>query len=157
MTVPEEYKKTVKSALNMLAYAENTKKGLVQKLKQKGYSPESIKFTIEYLEEKRLLNEERYLFRLVENLAKVKGYGEKRIKMELIHKGFSESSLRNGLEDALLQVDFDEVCYNFAKKVYNGDREKTFGKLIRHGHSYERAARVLTQLENEFYQNNDPE
>lgn len=152
MTVPEEYKKTVKSALNMLAYAENTKKGLAQKLKQKGYSAESVEFTIEYLEQKRLLDEERYLFRLVENLARVKGYGEKRIKMELIHKGFSSETLQNGLEDALLQVDFDEVCYNLAKKIYNGDREKTYAKLIRHGHSYERAARVLKQLEAELYQ-----
>lgn len=149
MTVPEEYKKTVKSALNMLAYAENTKKGLSQKLKQKGYSPESIEFTLEYLVEKRLLDEERYLYRLVENLAKAKGYGEKRIKMELIQKGFSEELVRNKLEDAFEQVDFDWVCYSLCKKIYNGDREKIFAKLVRYGHSYDRVAKSIKQVEAE--------
>ena len=55
MTVPEEYKKTVKSALNMLAYAENTKKALADKLKTKGYSPESVEFAVEYVVGKKLL------------------------------------------------------------------------------------------------------
>lgn len=154
MTVPEEYKKTVKSALNMLAYAENTKKGLAQKLKQKGYSVESIEFTLEYLMGKRLLDEERYLFRLVENLARVKGYGEKRIKMELIHKGFSAEILQNRLEDALAQVDFDKVCYNLTRKVYSGDREKAYAKLMRYGHKSETIAKALKQAEDDSAEDN---
>ena len=146
MQIPEEYKKTVKSALNMLAYAENTKKGLENKLLAKGYSPESVEFALEYVESKRLLDEKRYFYRLVETLAKGKCYGERRIRMELIHKGFDPLLISECFNDALSILELDDICFSFALKNYKGDREKLYAKLIRMGHPSERAVRVCKKI-----------
>ena len=55
--IPEEYKKTVKSALNMLAYSECTANQLEKKLYAKGYSDESIEFAVSYVIQRGYLDE----------------------------------------------------------------------------------------------------
>ena len=44
--IPDDYKRTVKAAFNVLAYGDNTARMLEEKLKNKGFSQESIEYSV---------------------------------------------------------------------------------------------------------------
>ena len=73
--IPDDYKRTVKAAFNVLAYGDNTARMLEEKLKNKGFSQESIEFSVNYMRQRGYINEMRYLRRLVDQLANQKYYG----------------------------------------------------------------------------------
>ncbi len=133
--IPEEYKKTVKSALNMLAYSECTANHLEKKLLAKGYTTESVEYALEYVIKRGYLNEARYLERLFEQLAYSKLYGPHRIAVEVYKKGFSLSLVRVNLVEHLKDVDFSENCIKLARKNFRSDKNKLFEYLVRAGYS----------------------
>lgn len=141
--IPEEYKKTVKSALNMLAYSDCTANHLEKKLASKGYSSESIEFAVSYAIQRGYLNEERYLERFIEQLANIKLYGLNRIALEIYKKGFSLALVRDNLGEFIKDIDFEANCLKLAKKNKRNDRNKLYEYLIRAGHSGTHAAKAV--------------
>lgn len=133
--IPEEYKKTVKSALNMLAYGECTANQLEKKLSMKGYSPDSIEFTVDYVITRGYLNERRYLERLIDQLANQKLYGINRIALEIYKKGFSLALVRDNLGEFVSNIDFKENCLKLALKSKKPDKNRMYEYLVRAGHS----------------------
>lgn len=141
--IPEEYKKTVKSALNMLAYSECTANQLEKKLYAKGYSGESIEFAVSYVIQRGYLDEKRYLERYFEQLAQSKLYGLNRIALEIYRKGFSISLVRDNLGELIKNVDFEANCIKLAQKSKRTDRNKLYEYLIRAGYSGPHAAKAV--------------
>lgn len=133
--IPQEYERALKSALNMLAYAECTSKSLREKLAKKGYEKEAIDFCLDYVINRGFLDEKRYLERFVEYLATKKMYGKRRIGLEIYKKGFSTPLVRQNLPYLLEEYDFGDIAFAAAKKLKKDDREKLFAALIRLGHS----------------------
>ena len=128
--------RALKSALNILAYAECTEQTLRQKLLDKGYPEESTEFAVDYMLKHRYLDEKRYLYRLVEYLGNVKLYGRRRIAMQVRLKGFSSDTLAYHLEDALSRLDERENCKKALPKVRKTDDKKTVEALMRRGFLY---------------------
>ena len=128
--------RALRSALNILAFAECTEKTLRKKLHDKGYSPESADFAVDYMLKHRYLDEKRYLFRMVEYLGNSRLYGRRRICMQVKEKGFSASTLSLYLEDALSQVKERENCRLALSKVQKDDPRKTVEALLRRGFLY---------------------
>ena len=144
--IPEIHKKAVRSALNMLAYADCTAKQLERKLLDKGYSHESAEFAVEYTIRRGYLNELRYLERFVENLANNKLYGLKRIALEIYKKGFAINLVRDNLGDCIKNIDFSENCLKLARKSGKTDRGKLYEYLIRQGHDSAHAAKAVKSV-----------
>lgn len=128
--------RALKSALNILAFAETTESGLKRKLTDKGYSPEDIEFAVMYMVKHRYLDEKRYLFRLVEYLGNTKLYGKRRIAMQVKQKGFSQKTLSLWLYDALDCVNDVENCKKVLPKVKKDTDKKTVEALLRRGFVY---------------------
>ena len=141
--IPEEYKKTVKSALNMLAYADCTANQLEKKLAAKGYSAQSIEFAVEYVIQRGYLNEKRYLERFIDQLATTKLYGLNRIALEIYKKGFSLALVRDNLGEFIKDIDFEANCIELAKKNKRSDRNKLYEYLIRAGHTSAHASKAV--------------
>ena len=137
------------SALNILAYAECTEKGLRQKLEKKGYAQESIDFAVDYMQKHRYLNEKRYLFRLVEYLGNTRLYGRRRIAMTLKEKGFAPETISDHLDAALQQIDERNNCRLALPKVKKDSPKKTIDALLRRGFLYGDIKAVMSEIEDD--------
>jgi regulatory protein len=131
-----EEERALKTALNILAYAECTEKTLRQKLSDKGYEEESVEFAVDYMIKHRYLDEKRYIFRIVQYLGNVKLYGKRRIVMQVKQKGFSADTVSLYLEEAIASLDERENCRKALEKVHKNDYKKTVDALLRRGFLY---------------------
>lgn len=148
----------VKKALDILAYGDNSKKRLSDKLRQRGFEREISEEAAEYVEKMGLVDERRQLSHLVEQLI-AKGYGPSRIKQELIKKGISSDIISDELDDILSEVDFDLLLEKLIRKkvdlsLIDGSlcgrkyREKVIASMFRYGYSSDMTRRILRELEN---------
>ncbi len=128
--------RALKTAMNILAYAETTESTLEKKLLDKGYSKEDTEYALAYMIKHRYLDEKRYLFRLVEYLGNTKLYGKRRIAMQVKQKGFSQKTLSMWLSDALDCVSDVENCKKALPKVKKDTDKKTVEALMRRGFIY---------------------
>lgn len=128
--------KAVRRALNIIAYAPNTEAQLTEKLLARGHGPGSVKEAIAYLRKKGYIDERAHLYRLVEQLGNVRGYGRSRIFQALKQKSFNDALIDECFEDACAQVDFGSAC---AKKIAadkRTDKDKILTSLRRYGYDY---------------------
>ena len=128
--------RALRSALNILAYAECTEKSLRQKLLDKGYDEESVEFSVDYMIKHRYLDEKRYIFRMVEYLGNVKLYGRRRIAVQVKQKGFSSETVSCYFEQAISSIDERENCRKALQKIQKDDPKKTVDALLRRGFLY---------------------
>jgi len=160
----EQLKQAIKTGLNILGYSDNTEQQVYDKLLKKGYDDDVASAAIEYLIEKRYLNEERYLKRAIVYLADNKLYGQRRIFDELRRKGFSRESLENA---DFSEIDFPENCAKlilkrrknhkayasdeYSYEEYRNELQKEYAALIRYGFSGDdirKAYKILKAEEN---------
>ena len=144
--------KALKSALNILAYAECTESALRQKLLDKGNSPESVQFATDYVIKHRYLDEKRYLFRLVEYAGNVSLYGRRRILMQLRYKGFSKDVIDACFDEAMAHVTEDENCRKALSRMRGKSEKQALDALVRRGFSYDTAKRALRADDEEEYE-----
>ena len=126
--------KAVRSALNMLDYADNTEKRLREKLFHKGYSTDEVDFAIEYAKKMDYLNESRFLEAFIYSLANTKLYGKRRIIQELYVKGFTREVIS---EADFSEIDFTANCFKRLRMTKNNysDTRKLYAALLRYGYS----------------------
>ena len=144
-----EQERALKTALNILAYAETTESVLRQKLLDKGYSSHSTEYAVAYMVKHRYLDEKRYLFRLVEYLGNVKLYGKRRIAMQVKQKGFSAKTLSVWMEEALELVDEVNNCCKVIPKLQKETDKKTVEALLRRGFIYSDIRTAMQKMNNE--------
>lgn len=144
-----ENERALGTALNILAYAECTESTLRKKLHDKGYTPESAQFAIDYVLKHRYLDEKRYLYRLVEYLSNTRLYGRRRIAMTLKEKGFSQKIVSLYFEDALSCVNERENCKKALCKIKKDSYKKTVDALLRRGFLYGDIKAALAEMSNE--------
>lgn len=137
--------KAIRSALNILDYADNTEKKLREKLFRKGYSADETDIACEYAKKMDYLNEDRFLEVMVYSLANTKLYGKRRIVQELYVKGFRR--------DVIAKADFSEIDFSancrkrikMTKKNYS-DVRKLYAALLRYGFSSDEIKEALRSL-----------
>lgn len=96
-------RRAITSAMNILAYADNTERRLREKLARKSFTPEEIDAAVRYVTDNGYLREDAMLARAAEYLAEKKLLGKSRICVELINKGFSR--------DKIISIDFSEFDF----------------------------------------------
>ncbi len=125
----------IKTAISLLAYKENTKKELLEKLIDRGYSKEDAAQAVCFTVQKRYLNEERYFMRFVQSSAENKHFGKRRIIQDARRKGFADETIKKCGSDAVRQVDFDDECYKTLCRYNRCPKEKIVPTLLRRGYT----------------------
>ncbi len=151
--IPEDpekaYAAALKTAMNIVAYKDNTLSQLREKLSDRGYSSETVDGVCSYMVGKGFINDGRMIYRFARNLAVNKLYGKKRIMAEISRKNFSSDAVENFSFDneELEEVDFSVICLRLLKKRGGEKDDKTFAALMRYGHSVSDIKRAYAMLE----------
>jgi regulatory protein len=135
-TLRSDLEKARASALASLVMREHSVKELHDKLTRKEYEPESIEIVIEECLKDNYLNDQRFAEIFWRSRAR-KGFGPKKILMELNQKGISsEMAHDTSIQD---ELDFEEVVKAIYQKKYKGTEIKDFkDKLKRQNYLYQR-------------------
>ncbi len=149
---PEQaYAAALKTAMNIVAYKDNTLYQLREKLTERGYSEKTVDDVCDYMMSKGYVNDTRMIFRYARSLAMGKLYGKRRIMKELTLKRFTKEAYDafSFDEGELEDVDFVEVCLKLLKKRGGQRDEKTYAALMRYGHSPSDIREAYKRLLNE--------
>ena len=118
------HKNALNSALRILTPREHSKYELVQKLKQRGFSRQDIDAAITSCERFDYINDERTAQVYIRQL-KRKGYGKKRIQLELNKKGLKGARIQSILDQSVSETDEREGADRVLKKnIKRFEREK---------------------------------
>jgi len=144
-----------KTALNIVARADNTEAALRRKLRDRGYQEDHIEEALALLMKEGLLNDIRHFERKAVYYADVCLYGKGRIRLELIKKGFSRSLIDERLDEVLEGIDFCENACRLALKKKMSPPEtkqdvmKIAASLQRYGYSASEIRFAIEKLRTE--------
>ena len=112
------------TALRILTPRDHSKYELVQKLKQRGFSSKDIDDAISACEPFDYINDDRTATVYIRQL-KRKGYGKKRIQLELNKKGLMGARIQGILDQSVSETDELEGAARILKKnIKRFEREK---------------------------------
>jgi len=135
-------------ALKILEKRDVSRKMLIDKLTEKGISEADAEEVADRLTELRVIDDERYAGLVVRHYA-AKGYGERRIKEELYHRGVPREYRETALEEMPEQ---DETLERFIRSRLRGaepsqeNLKKIMNALLRRGHSWEDIHAAVEQV-----------
>ena len=138
-------------ALQLVSQRQMSAKELSRKLRDKGADEETAVYCVQWILERGLIDEERYAAAIVRHYA-AKGYGEGRMRQELIRRGVP----RELWEDALEQMPEDTTKLDrlVASKLRDPeDRDavrKLSASLYRRGYSGEEIRMALERARASF-------
>ena len=121
-------KRALNSALRILTRRDHSRHELVLKLKQRGFSSEEIDHAVSACEEYDYINDRRTAKVYIRQL-KRKGYGKKRIQLELKKKGLRGDCILNILDESVSETDESEGAERIlTKNLKRFEREKDVQK-----------------------------
>jgi len=143
-------KKALDTALRILTRRDHSRYELVQKLKQRGFSRADIDDAVASCERFDYINDERTLQVYIRQL-KHKGYGKKRIQLELKKKGFRSSHIQGILNQAVSETDeMDGAERIFKKNLKRFEREpealKRRAKIYRFLHARGFSPAIIAEM-----------
>jgi regulatory protein len=149
----DEYQFAKKSALDFLAYRIRSRKEIVDKLKAKKISAETIEKTIAHIEKLGLINDEEFAKLLVQSSTGKNPSGKSVIRQKLYKKGISKDIIEkvitetfNEKKELTLVLD---IFSKYKKKLAGLDkihkRKKMFEHLARKGFDFDIINEVLNQ------------
>tara|TARA_R110000796_G_scaffold252554_2_gene387599 strand:- start:5927 stop:6370 length:444 start_codon:yes stop_codon:yes gene_type:complete len=128
LETPQEARR---SALDLLARREHSRREMLRKLQQRGASPAVCEATLDQLEEDGLLSDERFCEAYIHARSQ-RGIGPQRLREELRERGVAEQLVEQYLQ--ALQRDWMETAQQvFAKRFPEGPARdaKERGKQLR--------------------------
>ena len=135
----DELEKAKQKGLLILGYGAYSASAVKSKLRARGFSEEIAEAAVEYLIEKKYIDEKRDATRLCESLVKKK-YGKRRILSAISAKGYGEEALF-AAEEFLETVDFVELCREAIKVKLRqipedrSEMQKAIAKLVALGYN----------------------
>ncbi len=110
-----DYQRALNSALRILTGRDHSRYELVQKLKQRGFSPDIIEKVVLECQRLDYVDDNRTSRVYIRQLMR-KGYGAKRIRVELERKGLSERPDQGVISQMISDIDELEVAGRIIKK-----------------------------------------
>ena len=147
---------TKTKALRMLDRRDYSRAELVKKLVEKGESPEDAEAVANRLAELGVVDDKRYAALVVRQYAG-KGYGERRVRMELQRRGVPRELLDEALaempaqDDALLTLLRRKLGDSFDR----ADIKRATDALARKGYGWDEIASALQRLRDELDETDD--
>lgn len=144
-----EAKAAREKAVYYLQFSGKTENELRKKLAEKGFSPASVDYAIDFVKKYRYLDDESYTRRFIEKNGKKKS--RKQMMYELSQKGVSREVLELVLED--MPVDEEtQILAILEKRGFAGadasreEKQKISAYLARKGFSYDAITTALIQF-----------
>lgn len=145
-------KEALQRAIYMLSLQDRCEMEIIKFLKKQHYADSIIKYVLDRLKSLSLLDDKRYIERHISNRLAT-GYGEQRIIVDLIKKGFNKSTIESALQNGIYEEEAFSRAVEYAKKYserfdtldYN-NKQKIKMALIRRGFSYDIANKALDKL-----------
>lgn len=127
----------VKRGISLLSYSASSKRGLVQRLGQKGVKREIAADAVEYIAECGYINEQAQAEAVAAELAK-RLYGRMRIRNDMYVKGYDSAVIDAAIDEC--EIDFVELCRRRIEQMGGMEifenkmtRAKAISSLVRHG------------------------
>lgn len=117
-----------KQAVKLLARREHSRLELERKLDQRSYDRDTIAAALDELEEAGFIDAERFAESYV-RLRAEKGYGPKRIRLELGERGIGGADAAAALENA--EIDWAESARDVRAKRFGEPVPETFNERAR--------------------------
>lgn len=144
-----EERRAREKALYLLEYRSHSKKELADKI-SRTTSREAAEAAVEKMEELGLMNDESYARQLASSLLERKGYGVRRARQEMLHKGID----RELVEEILLETapDPEEKLREIVERKYQRQLQdekgyrRTVAALQRLGYGWEDIKSVLEEF-----------
>lgn len=145
-------KEALQRAIYMLSLQDRCEMEIIKFLKKQHYADSIIKYVLDRLKSLSLLDDKRYIERHISNRLAT-GYGEQRIIVDLIKKGFNKSTIESALQNGIYEEEAFSRAVEYAKKYsdrfdtldYN-NKQKIKMALIRRGFSYDIANKTLDKI-----------
>ena len=145
-------KEALQRAIYMLSLQDRCEMEIIKFLKKQHYADSIIKYVLDRLKSLSLLDDKRYIERHISNRLAT-GYGEQRIIVDLIKKGFNKATIESALQNGIYEEEAFSRAVEYAKKYsdrfdaldYN-NKQKIKMALIRRGFSYDIANKALDKI-----------
>ncbi len=123
------YAKARDKAIKLLGFSLRTEKELLQKLGEE-YSVEICTRVIDMLKGYGYIDDEEYAKAYINDSYNYKGWGSRKIKVQLKNKGIAEEKIEKALDEAV----FDEVekAYSLLKKRLKGNTTLDYKERAKH-------------------------
>ena len=137
----EDVRRAREKAMILLSYSDYTVKAMREKLTDLGFEGETVWEVLNFLVDRRYIDEAGYLSRYCEFLAEGKLYGRLKIYAEVLKKGFSKEIINSRFDELTGNFDFVDICLRQIKKsrsydiTDNKSRQKLIASLSRRGFS----------------------
>lgn len=137
---PEEQKKARMKAMKLLEYMDRTEKGLLERMKQEGFSDEAIADAFDYVKSFGYVNDLRYAQHYISYRLGIKS--KQKIMQELYLKGVDKETAELAWEEAseLEEPDEKKMIRKHIQKSYEEGAElnekemrRLYGQLARKG------------------------
>ena len=145
----EEQKRAREKAVYYLQFSSKTECELRKKLAEQEFSPASVDSAIEFVKQRRYLDDEDYARRFVERNRNKKSL--RQMNFELAQKGVDKGILELVFED--MEVDEEaQILQLLEKRKYSGDdasreeKQKISAYLARKGFSYDAISSAMIQF-----------
>lgn len=142
-------------ALNYLGRRVHSSREIKNKLLQKGYEKNLIEEVVSSLVEKQILNDSEFARIYIDEKLRLKKWGIRKLKSELIKKGISESIIREVIVDIPDENQFNSAIDIAKKKLKllsarESDsqkiKQKLYSSLSSKGFSYDVISKVINKL-----------
>ncbi len=148
------------TAMSFLSYKDRSKREVIRKLKEKGYTKEVTKQTLKFLISYGYINDLEFAKKFVKQRVGVKGYGKFKVVRELRDKGISDEIIEKVTEN-IVETE-EEMALTLAMKKARSldlteykDKQKLFAYLQRRGYSFEIIKRVLEKVSKSYLDDED--
>ncbi len=149
----EQEKQALVTALRLLTATPKSRKGLADKLRQKGYPREVLEVTLDHLEKQGLLNDRALAHSLCQSYVHYKFSGRKRIAFELGKKGIRENLIHEALEgyspeeERQKAMELAQFKWERASRLDKTKRrKKVYDFLLHRGFDFNIARETIEQL-----------
>lgn len=150
----DPFSKALSYAYRLLAIRERTEKEIKTRLNEKGYEKGCIEEVVQYLKDKKLLDDDRFAKEWIKKRSIFSPKGAFAIRDELLKKGIEENIIDSAFKDEKVGYNEYAVCKALAdkrigslKKLKKIEQKKSiYGYLARRGFSFDVINDIIDDL-----------
>ena len=151
---PEEQKDATRKAMRLLEHMDRTEKGLRDKLRQSGFSPDAVDAALAYVQSYGYIDDSRYARTYI--AYRMDSKSRQKIIQELIGKGvdketavaaWEEEAALNSPDDRTLLFRTVEKKYAPGTELDEKEMRRLYGYLVRRGFQFSDISSVLEEME----------
>ena len=151
---PEEQKDATRKAMRLLEHMDRTEKGLRDKLRQSGFSPDAVDTALAYVQSYGYIDDSRYARTYI--AYRMDSKSRQKIIQELIGKGvdketavaaWEEEAALNSPDERTLLIRTVEKKYAPGTELDEKEMRRLYGYLVRRGFQFSDISSVLEEME----------